>query len=74
MNSKSPLSLPPSTLPGNSSETTKVMIRPPLPNCPHKCAPIFPLTNESREEIKEMLKHLPSDKAAGPDGITNSAS
>ena len=25
----------------------------------------------SREEIKEMLKHLPPDKAAGPDGITN---
>jgi len=24
-----------------------------------------------REEVKEMLKHLPSDKAAGPDGITN---
>ena len=27
--------------------------------------------NPTREEIKEMLKHLPSDKAAGPDGITN---
>ena len=25
----------------------------------------------TREEVKEMLKHLPSDKAAGPDGITN---
>ena len=25
----------------------------------------------TREEVKEMLKHLPSDKAAGSDGITN---
>jgi len=25
----------------------------------------------SREEVKEMIKCLPSDKAAGPDGITN---
>ena len=25
----------------------------------------------TREEIKEMLKRLPPDKAAGPDGITN---
>ena len=25
----------------------------------------------TRVEVKEMLKHLPSDKAAGPDGITN---
>jgi len=25
----------------------------------------------TREEVKEMLKHLPCDKAAGPDGITN---
>jgi len=25
----------------------------------------------AREEVKEMLKHLPSDKAVGPDGITN---
>jgi len=25
----------------------------------------------TRAEVKEMLKHLPSDKAAGPDGITN---
>ena len=25
----------------------------------------------TREEVKEMLKRLPSDKAAGPDGITN---
>jgi len=25
----------------------------------------------TREEVKEMLKHLPSDKTAGPDGITN---
>jgi len=138
MNSKLPPSLPPSTLPGNSCETTKVMIALPLPNYPHKCAPISPLTNEcgqrvtyngnpileknlffllflssffflppplspwdeseadrvthtlnsphpsdsqipdpelnkthTREEVKEMLKHLPPDKAAGPDGITN---
>jgi len=25
----------------------------------------------AREEVKEMLKHFPSDKAVGPDGITN---
>jgi len=25
----------------------------------------------TREKVKEMLKHLPPDKAAGPDGITN---
>jgi len=25
----------------------------------------------TREDVKEMLKNLPSDKAAGPDGITN---
>ena len=25
----------------------------------------------TREEVNEMLKQLPSDKAAGPDGITN---
>ena len=37
--------------PGNSTETTKAMIPPPLPNCPHKCAPIFPLTNECGQKV-----------------------
>ena len=41
-----PTSLPPLTLLGNSSVTTKAMIPLPLPNCPHKCAPISQLTNE----------------------------
>jgi len=46
---KLPPSLPPSTRPGNSSETIKAMIPPPLPNCPHKCAP--PLTNECGQRV-----------------------
>jgi len=51
MNSKLPPSLPPSTQPGNSSETIKAMISPPLPNCPHKCAPIFLMTNKCGQRV-----------------------
>jgi len=46
MNSKLPPSLPPLTLLGNSSETTKAMTPQPLPNYLHKYAPISPLANE----------------------------
>jgi len=51
MNSKLPPSLPPLTLPGNSSKTTKVMIPQPFLNYPHKCAPVFLLTNKCGQRV-----------------------
>jgi len=40
-------------------------------NSPHPSDSQIPDPELNKEEIKEMLKDLPSDKAAGPDGITN---
>jgi len=58
-----PTSLLPLTLLGNSSETTKAMTPPPLPNYPHKCAPISPLTNDCGQRATYNVTPILESKA-----------
>jgi len=58
--------------PWDESEADRVtqILNSPHPSDSHIPDPELNKT-PTREEFKEMLKHLPSDKAADPDGITN---